>query len=148
MQPSCLSRKVLYIVGPSSSLARCVMTKEGSISPSRSFPKAQANTAGRASGHAERQSAIDCGAHRDFVEETAIDADDRNHAKVPAALDRLTQHMGSVRTQEYRHLGAVDHGIEAGRRFRFGSDCVDARVGATAVRQLLDALVDVLLLEV
>jgi hypothetical protein len=31
MQPSCLSRNVSYIAGPSSRLTRWVMTKEGSI---------------------------------------------------------------------------------------------------------------------
>ena len=57
--------------------------------------------------HPERQTAIDCRSHRNFIEETAIDAHDRDRAEVAAAMDRLPQDMWPVRAHEGRGLDAV-----------------------------------------
>ena len=137
------------MAGPSSSRARWVITNDGSISPFsiRSKKLGQVVLDGRLS-HAERQSAIDRRAHRDLVEIAAVHADDRDDTEVAAALDRLSQHVRAIRSEERRDLDAVQHGIggRGGRGLR--SDGVDAGVGAAAMGQLLNALVDVVLLEV
>ena len=46
--------------------------------------------------HPEGEAAIDGDAHRDLVDEAAIDADDRDRAEVAAAMDCLAKHMGTI----------------------------------------------------
>src|SRR5215210_3488107 len=75
--------------------------------------------------HTESQATIDCRAHRDFVEEAAIYADDRDGAEVAAAMNRLPQHMRPIRAHEGRHLDAINYRIEAGRRVGLGADRSD-----------------------
>ena len=72
MQPSCLSRNVLYISGPCSSGTLWVMTKEGSIWPSsirRSRSSVQRLHVGLAG--ADRQALVHDHAHRELVDQPA-----------------------------------------------------------------------------
>src|SRR3954464_15582456 len=57
--------------------------------------------------HAKGEAAIDRRAHRDLVEQAAINADDRYGAEVAATVDRLPKYMGPVGSHEGRHLDAV-----------------------------------------
>src|SRR3954464_15324117 len=83
-------------------------------------------------GHAKGGAAVDRGAHRDLVEEAAVNADDRYGAEVAATVDRLPEDMRPVGAHEGRHLDAVDHGVETGPGIGFGADRVDAGIGAAA----------------
>jgi hypothetical protein len=86
--------------------------------------------------------------HWNFVEIAAVNADDRDHAEVAAAMDCLAQHVRPVRSEINRRLHPIEHRIGARGRFGLGSNRVDAGVGAASVGQLLDALVDVLFREI
>ena len=68
--------------------------------------------------------------------------------KLRVVVDRLTQHMRTVRSQERRDLRAVQHGIKAGGGVRLGADGVDAGIGTAARGQLLDAFIDIVLHEI
>ena len=68
--------------------------------------------------HAEREAAVDRRTHRDLVEKPAVNADDRDHAEVAAAMDRLAQHVRSVRSDEGRDLHPIEHRIERSRSLR------------------------------
>jgi hypothetical protein len=46
--------------------------------------------------HAERQATVYGRFHRQILEEPTIHADDRIRAEIPATMDRLSQHMGTV----------------------------------------------------
>src|SRR4051794_24240999 len=98
--------------------------------------------------HAEGQAPIDRRAHRNLVEEAAIDADDRDSSEVAAAMDSLAQDMRAVGPHEGRDLHAVDDGIEARRGVRLRADRIDAGIRAAAIRHVLDAVVDILFLEI
>ena len=125
------------------------MTKDGSILPSSmSFSSLRQVMLHRRLRHAEGQPAVDRRAHRDLVEEAAIDADDRDGAEVAAAMDRLAQHVRPVGAHEGGDLDAVPARVETGAWLRLGADGVDAGIGAAALGQLHDAVVDVLLHEI
>jgi hypothetical protein len=47
-----------------------------------------------------------------------------------------------------RNLHAIDDGIEAGTDVRFDTNGVDAGIGTAAIRQFLDTIVGILLLEI
>ncbi len=98
--------------------------------------------------HAHGQSAVDGRSERDLVEESAIDADDRDRAEIARAVDCLTQDMRPVGAHEGRDLYPVDHRVEAGIGERLGTDGIDAGVCAAALGQFLDAVVDILVEEI
>jgi hypothetical protein len=99
-------------------------------------------------GHAECQPAVDGRSHGNFIDITAIDTDDRNHAEVAAALDGLSEHMRTVGAHEGGDLDAVDHAVGAGGRLGLGADRIDTRIGPAAFGQFLDALIDIVFLEI
>src|SRR5690606_38308822 len=99
-------------------------------------------------GHAHGQAPVDGGTEWDFVEKSAIDADDRDRAKVARAVNSLTQHMRSVRAHKGRHLYPVDHSVEAGIGQRLGANRIDAGVGAATLREFLDPVVNILVKEI
>lgn len=99
-------------------------------------------------GHPEGEAAINGAAHRNLVQIPAIDADDRNRAEISAALDRLSKNVRPVRSHEGRDLDPVDHRANAGSGFRLGANGVDAGIRAAPAGQLLDAIVDVVVLEI
>src|SRR5438105_3313147 len=94
--------------------------------------------------HPEGETAVDRRPHRHLVEKTSIDAHNRDDAKVSAAMDRLTKDMRTISAHEGRNLDAIPAGVEACRRFSFCAHRVDAGIGAAPLRQLHDAVVDVL----
>ena len=63
-------------------------------------------------------------------------------------MDRLTQHMRPVRAHEGGDLDPVPARVEAGARIGFGADRIDAGIRAAAVRQFLNAVIDVLFQEI
>ena len=63
-------------------------------------------------------------------------------------MDRLPQHVRAIGPHESSHLDAIHHRIEARSGLGFGADGIDAGVRAAAVGQLLDAIIDVFLLEI
>ena len=102
----------------------------------------------RCLGHAEGEAAVDGRSHRNFVEQPAVNADNRDGPEVTATVDRLPKNMRSVRSHERRDLDAVDDGVEAGAGVRLGADGIDAGVRTAAVGHFLDPVVDVLFLEI
>src|ERR1044072_7083356 len=50
--------------------------------------------------HAKGEAAIDRRTHRNFVEEAAIDADNRYRAEVTATVDGLPEYMGPIGAHE------------------------------------------------
>src|SRR6185437_5995365 len=83
--------------------------------------------------HAEGKAAIDGGAHRNFVNVTAVNANDGDHTKVTAALNGLTQNMWPVGAHKSSDFDAVHHAVRAGCRFGLGADSVDAGIGAPSL---------------
>ena len=149
MQPSSLSRKVLYMAGPSSRPTVWVMTNDGSIWPS----------AMRCSRSSVQRLTCVCPvlivsalvhhrAERDLVDQAAVDAGDRQRAGRPAHIDHLAQHMRPVALDHHRLLDAVDHRVDRAQRMRFHADRVDALVRALAGGQLLQPVEHALFVEV
>src|SRR5882757_6314457 len=58
----------------------------------------------RGLGHSEREAAVDRRSHRDLVQQTAVDPDDRNRSEIATAMDGLPQHVRAVCTHEGRDL--------------------------------------------
>ena len=150
MQLSCLSRNTLYISGPSSRLTVWVMTKDGSIWPSsmrRRRSSVQRLTC--VWPGADGQALVHHLAHRDLVDQPAIDAGDRDHAGRAADIDHLAQHMRPVALGSQHLLGAVvDRIRHGGRHVGFHADGIDALLRALAAGELVQALDHALLVEV
>ena len=68
--------------------------------------------------HAKRESTIDRGTHWNFIDETAIDANDRDGSEIAAAMNRLAQNMRPICAQKDRNFYAIDDSVEAARRRR------------------------------
>src|SRR5712671_6813414 len=98
--------------------------------------------------HPKREATIDRRPHRNLVEETPVDADDRHHTEVAAAMDGLAQHMRPVAAHEGRGLDAVPTRVETGGRLGLGTDRIDAGIGAAPARQVHDPLIDIFLHEI
>ena len=149
MQPSFLSRKVLIELGALFERRRVGDDERGiDLALLDTLQQLRQIVLDRRLGHPEGQAAIDRRTHRDLVEEAAIDADDRDDAEVAAAMDCLAQHVRPVGAHEGRDLDPVPTGVEARGRLGLGADRVDARIGAAALRQLHDAVVNILLHEI
>ena len=63
-------------------------------------------------------------------------------------MDSLAQHVRPVGAHEGGCLDPVPTGVKARGRLCLGADRVDARIGATALRQLHDPVVNILLHEI
>ena len=149
MQPSCRSRNFLYRSGPSSRPPVCVTTNDGSISPCNDPVKQHRQVMlHRRLRHPECQAAINRRSHRYPVDVTAVDADNGNGPEIPATVNRLTQHMGTVGCQISRDLDPIDHRIPACHRIGLGADGIDARVRAPALCFFLNSFVDIIFLEI
>ena len=130
MQPSSLSRNVRYIAGASSRPIRCVMMKDGSISPRSMRSSSERHVLVHVGlAHLERQALGERGAERKLVEPAAVDAGDRDRAALAAGADRLPQRVRPVGGQIQRRLRPVVPRVER-RAVRLEADRVDAGVGA------------------
>ena len=126
------------------------MTKDGSICPSsirRSRSSVQRLTCVWPSP--EGQPLVHRDAHRDLVDQPAVDAGDRDHAGRAADVDHLAQHVRPVALGIQHLLGAVVDRVRlAERDVAFHPDRVDALLRALAAGQLVQPLDDALLVEV
>src|SRR4030095_8813695 len=96
----------------------------------------------------QRQAFIHHRAEWDFVQETDIDAGDRDCAALTAAYDGLAQHVRAVGAEVHRDLCFFEYRIEATVTMRFGPNCVNAAIRSAARSHLHQTVVDILLLEV
>jgi hypothetical protein len=76
----------------------------------------------------------------DLVEHPAADARHRQHARRPAHVHHLAQHMRAVGLQRHGLLGPVVHRIEGGGRVRLHADRIDAFLRPPAGGELVEAL--------
>jgi len=95
----------------------------------------------------DRQGLVHHRAEREVVDATGVDAGNRERAALPAALDRLAEHVGPVVLQPHPLFDPVGGGAETGP-VGLGADRVDAAVGPPAAGHLHQPVVDVLLLVV
>src|SRR5579859_6916490 len=89
--------------------------------------------------HLEGQTFAKSCAHRELVEEAAVDAGDRDGASLAARLERLAQHVGPIRPQP----GVLLYRVYLRHRacaVRFEANRVNASVRATPAGHLLEHL--------
>ena len=93
--------------------------------------------------HAERKAAVDRRAHRNFIEESTIDANNRNGAEVAAAMNGLPQDMRPIRTHERGNFDAIDDGVEARTGAGLCSYRINTSIRTPTVCHLEDTVVDI-----
>src|SRR5947209_107441 len=99
--------------------------------------------------HAEGEALVHRLTHRDFVDEAAINARNRDHAGGAADIDHLAQDMRAIVLHHHHLLGAVEQRIGLRQRdMALQARRIDALVGAFAAGELVQALDDALLLEI
>lgn len=91
---------------------------------------------------ANRERAVDHRAHWEVVDQTTVDADDRNRATVAAAANRLPQCERTIRLNFQQLFRAIER-VERSVSMRFETDRVDAGVGATTTSELEQSFVHV-----
>src|SRR5215211_2033900 len=99
-------------------------------------------------GHSECKAPIDRAPHRNIVQHAAVDADDRDRAEVAATLNGLAQDVRPVGAHEGCYFDTVHDRIRARLGFGLRADRIDAGIGASAIRQFLDAVVNVFFHEI
>ena len=150
MQLSRLSRNTLYISGPCS-------RRHGMGDDERRIDLAFFDAAEQIVGpaidmrlaHAEGQALVHGDAHRNLVDEPAVNAGNGNHAGRPADIDHLAQHMRPVGLQHHHLLGAVVERVRLRQRnVRFKADRIDALFRPLATGQLIEPVDDAVFLEI
>ena len=86
--------------------------------------------------HLHSDALAERGTERDLIEQTAIDAGDRESASFAHRLDRLAQNAGPVGFEHQRRFHFVVDSLKL-RRMRLKSDGIDAGIWPDAARQIL-----------